>query len=195
MEDIHERGIDIDNRRIYLHGSEPIDNEEPGVDYRMMNQFVKNLDALACTEGDIHVIMGTLGGDWNYGMGIYDAIKACPRRVIITAYAWARSMSSIILQAGAERVLMPHCDFMVHYGTSAYDGHYLAVQSGVSFERRTEETMLRLYAERCVGGKCFRGWSVEEVMRFIEARMKERSDWWMSAKEAVDYGFADRVAG
>ena len=195
IEDIHSRGLDADNRRIYLHGEDMVENAEPGVDYRMMNKFIKNLDILNCSEGDISIIMGTVGGEWSYGMGIYDAIKACPRRIVITSYAWARSMSSIILQAATERVLMPHCDFMVHYGTTACEGHYLTVKSGMKFEERSEKIMLKIYADRCVYGPFFRGrgWGVEGVMNFIDRKMKDEGDWWMSSTEAVEYGFADRV--
>ena len=161
-----------------------------------MNTFIKNLDFLSNTDGDIHVIMGTLGGEWNYGMGIFSAIKACKHKVIITAYAWARSMSSIILQAAAERVLMPNCDFMVHYGTSAYSGHYLCAKSGMLFEEHYEKIMLGIYADRCYHGRFFTDHNMCEVdvARYITKQIQEKGDWWLSAEEAVYYGFADRVA-
>jgi ATP-dependent protease ClpP protease subunit len=154
------------------------------------------LDILSCTEGDIHVIMGTVGGEWNYGMGIYDAIKACRHKVIITAYAWARSMSSIILQAATERVLMPHCDFMIHYGTTSAEGHYLTVKSGMQYEERSEKIMLGIYAERCQHGNHFKmnHMSVVDIIKFLDRKMRDKGDWWLSAHEAVQYGFADRVA-
>ena len=201
LEDIHSRNIDVENRTIYLYGDALVKDEEPGVDYRMANSFMKNMDIIARTEGDINISMGTIGGDWNYGMAIYDKIKACPRKTIITAYAWARSMSSIILQAATERILMPHCDFMVHYGTMSVDGYYLSAKSSMEFTILTEEQMLRIYAERCIHGPYFQTsvqpetpYTIESVMKFIDNKMKEKGDWWMTAKMAVDYGFADKIA-
>ena len=197
LEDIHTRHIDVENRVIYLYGDGMVKDDEPGVDYRMANTFIKNLDFLARTEGDINIAMGTIGGDWNYGMAIYDAIKACKRKTIITAYAWARSMSSIILQAATERVLMPNCDFMVHYGTYACEGYYLSAKSGLKFTERSEEMMLRIYAERCVNSLVFskNRMGVKEVIQYIDKQMKENGDWWLSASSAVNFGFVDRVGG
>lgn len=196
LDDVHGKCLDLERRRIYLHGDSMVKDDEPGVDYRMMNTFIKNMDLVSAAPGDITIVMGTVGGEWNYGMGIYDAIKNCPHKVTIVGYAWARSMSSIILQAADRRILMPHCDFMVHYGTSAYEGHYLCAKSGMRFEERTEATMLRIYAERCQWGPYFKyqtNQSVSEIMEFIAKQMKEHGDWWMRAEEAVMYGFADEV--
>lgn len=196
LEDIHSRHIDPDTRTIYLYGDGMVKDEEPGVDYRMANGFIKNLDFLARSEGDINIVMGTIGGDWNYGMAIYDRIKSCPSKTIITAYAWARSMSSIILQAATERILMPNCDFMVHYGTYGCEGYYLSAKSGMKFSEKQETTMLRIYAERCCKGEHFTKDGLvllPAIMEFIDNKMKERGDWWLSAEEAVYYGFADKV--
>lgn len=195
LEDIHSRSVDLDQRRIYLHGDSMVKDAEPGIDYRMMNTFIKNLYTVSVTPGDITVIMGTVGGEWNYGMGIYDAIRMCPHTVTIIAYAWARSMSSIILQAATQRFLMPHCDFMVHYGNSAYEGHYLCAKSGMKFEERSEDLMLDIYAKRCQYGPFFqeRGMAPLAIKEFITNQMRERGDWWLNAEEAVHFGFADKV--
>jgi ATP-dependent protease ClpP protease subunit len=208
IEEIHSRGIDIENRRIYLHGDGPIKDEEPGVDYRMANSFIKNMDILEFQNGeDITVSMTTVGGDWNYGMAIYDRIKACKSHVTIISYSWARSMSSIILQAADRRILMPNCDFMVHYGNTEYNGHYITVKSGMKHEERSEDIMLRIYAEKCINGKFFKllntqfrevtdnqeNYGIENVMEYIDRQMKDRGDWWMNSEEAVYYGFADEI--
>lgn len=195
--EIHANGIDIDNRVIYLSGDAPVQNEEPGVDYRMAATFIKNINALSFgSKEPIFIQMSTIGGEWAYGMAIYDAIKICPCEVTITAYAWARSMSSIILQAADHRILMPSASFMVHWGTSSEEGHYLAVKSSVEFGIKTEKMMLDIYAEKCVHGNYFRsrGMTHDQVSDFISEKMEKKSDWWLTAAEAVDYGFADRVA-
>jgi ATP-dependent protease ClpP protease subunit len=196
LENIHTRNIDVENRRIYLHGDSPIKDEEPGVDYRMANMFIKNMDILENNNSkDITICMGTVGGEWNYGMSIYDRIKSAKCPTTIIAYAWARSMSSIILQAATHRLLMPHCDFMVHYGTITCEGHYITVKSGMKHDELSEKIMLRIYAERCQTGKFFIDYkmSVEQIMVFIDQQIKEKGDWWLSSSEAVHYGFADAI--
>jgi ATP-dependent protease ClpP protease subunit len=56
--------------------------------------------------------------------------------------------------------------------------------------------MLKIYAERCQHGPFFKekGWSVEQIMEYIDKQIKEKSDWWLSAAEAVHYGFCDEIA-
>lgn len=192
---IHSKGLDLANRRIYLHGDAMVKDAEPGVDYRMANTFIKNLDILNAGHqaGDITVVLGTVGGDWNYGMAIYDAIKYSPNPVDVLVYGWARSMSSIIPQAARNRIMMPHADFMVHYGSTAYEGHYLTAKSGMKYEERSEKIMLDIYADRCQHGTFFANRTLPEISEYIDRQMKDRGDWWMSAQEAVFYGFADRV--
>lgn len=197
LAEIHENCLDVDNRIIYLHGSDLVEEQEPGVDYRMASMFVKNINFLSMLSRDpITIHMNTIGGEWSYGMAIYDAIKLCGCEVTIIAYSWARSMSSIILQAAHHRIMMPHASFMVHWGTSASEGHYLAVKSEIDFMSRTESVMIDIYANRCVNGEYFksRNMNLDQVSAYIVDKIEKKADWWLTAEEAVSYGFADSVA-
>lgn len=215
ISEVHENNLDFTNRTIYLHGNNPIGegaNEEPGVDYRMAARFIKNIDMLTSDKTKVDdgnynisykgsepiiIIMSTFGGDWNYGMAIYDAIKACKSHTTIIAYSWARSMSSIILQAADHRVMMPHADFMIHMGDMVYNGNYTAVKSDIEHEVLSENVMLDIYTEKCVEGQFFeeQGMSVIEVKDYLIEKMAKKVDWWLTAKKAVYCGFADEVYG
>lgn len=195
--EVHSLDVDVNNRIIYLHGSDPIDGQEPGVDYRMSSKFIKNMNILQLqSEDPIFIHMNTVGGEWAYGMAIYDAIMNTKCHVTIVAYSWARSMSSIIFQAADKRIIMPYACFMVHWGTYCDDGHYLTVKSGMEFQTRSEKMMLDIYSNKCVDGPYFksRGMNVQEVSDFIEDKIVKKSDWWLTAEEAVEYGFADCIA-
>lgn len=194
--EIHSNDIDFENRTIFLNGSDPIKDAEPGVDYRMASKFIKNMNILSLASKDpITIHMNTIGGEWSYGMAIYDAIKGFDGLTTIIAYSWARSMSSIIFQAANTRIIKPNACFMIHWGTSATDGHYLAVKSAVEFDVKSEHRMLEIYANKCVNGPYFKNknMSVEEVSNFIVDKMEKKSDWWLTAEEAVEYGFADWI--
>jgi len=195
--EVHTFDVDINNRIIYLHGSDPIDGQEPGVDYRMSSKFIKNMNILQLASDDpIFIHMNTVGGEWSYGMAIYDAIMYTKCHVTIVAYSWARSMSSIIFQAADKRVIMPYACFMVHWGTYADSGHYLTVKSGMEFGTKTEKMMLDIYSNKCVDGPYFKskGMNVQQVSDFIEEKITTKSDWWLTSEEAVEYGFADCIA-
>lgn len=196
IEEIHTFGLDSKNRIIYLNGEDLVDEQEPGVDYRMSSKFIKNLNILQFNSNDpIFIHMNTMGGEWSYGMAIFDALNASPCHITIIAYSWARSMSSIILQAADHRILMPNSSFMVHWGTTSEDGHYLAVKSSIEFTAKTEKTMLDIYAKKCLNGNYFKNKNMtyQQVCDFITEKIEKKSDWWLTSEEAVDFGFADCV--
>ena len=198
--DLHEYNVHVGTREIFLHGYldiEAYEQEEPGVEYRMATRFIKNL-VLVQQQGDENILIHqhTIGGNWNDGIAIYDAIKACPCLTTILAYAHARSMSSITLQAADRRVLMPNAEVVIHLGWIVLSDRNRAVYSQADYAKKTDATMLRIYAHRCKHGKFFKGkMTPKEITAYIDGQLKAKTDWIMTAEEAVFYGFADGVFG
>jgi ATP-dependent Clp protease protease subunit len=195
LSDIHSYGLDVSKRTIYLQNKEEVENS--GVDYRMSQVFLKNIKILELINDDapITIYMQSEGGCWYAGMGIYDAIKQSRCKTTIVAYNQAESMSSIILQAANRRILMPNCIFMCHYGSSDTTGDFLSAQNFASVDKHNMYTMIDVYAERCIKtGKYFkdRGDSFSKVKTYIKRKMKD-GDWYLTAEQAVYYGFADAV--
>ena len=195
--EIHTYGTDAKNREVYLHGCHGTFEEDPGVEYRMATTFIKNIRSLDIINNQpIVVHMHSVGGNWSDGMAIYDAISLCRSHVAILTYGQAESMSSIILQAADLRVMMPNAYFMAHYGSSGYDGDYLSVQNASKFEQVMTDTMINIYAEKCIEGKFFREHykspTLDRVKGYLKRKLKS-GDWYLNAHEAVYYGFADGV--
>lgn len=197
ISEIHNHHINHLKREVYLHGYVDAD-EEPGVEYRMATSFVKNLHILESQNSqNILVHMHTIGGNWSDGMAIFNAIKLAKSPVTILGYAQASSMSGIVFQAADKRVLMPDCDMMIHHGSIALDDNTMAVASAVDQNNRFCKRMLEIFAELAVKGKYFsdRKYSVRKVMNFVDAKIKQVGDWYLTADEAVYYGFADGIFG
>ena len=195
---LHDYNIRIKTREIYLHPR--IDSDDGGVEYGMATQFVKNLDLLANQNSrNILVRMQSPGGSWPDGVAVYDSIIASTSPVTIIAYGYASSMTSVILQAADKRVLMPHTEFMVHFGHISDDNSYLNFVSGSDFLKITTQRMLKIYAKRCINGEHFKrrykAITEEKVMQYIDRVIKERGDWLMTPEESVYYGFADGILG
>ena len=185
--DLHEYGVNVRSREIYLHGWHGTTEEEfvPGMEYRMATKFIKNLHLLNNQSAlPIIVHQHTCGGIWEHGMAIYDAIVASSAPVIMVAYAHARSMSSITLQAADLRVLMPNCLFMIHQGTGAIDDTVRGVLSWAEILKRDINTMMDIYAKRSSFGRAA-----------IQAQMEKNQEWYLSADDAVAHDFADGVFG
>lgn len=197
VSDIQSYGVDVKNREIYLHGYLANTDEDPGVDYKMASTFYKNIRLLDTLSKDpIIVHMHSIGGNWNDGMAIFDAIALCQSYVTVIVYGQAESMSSIILQAADKRVMMPNSYFMCHFGSSGYSGGYLDVQKGAAFEKKLTELMIDIYTEACLKGKYFKEQytepSYDKVKNYLKRKFKE-GDWYLDANESVYYGFADLV--
>jgi ATP-dependent protease ClpP protease subunit len=196
LEDIHNHGIDVENRIVYVNSESEYEGEESGVDYKMARTFMRNMDYLNTISNKlIHVKMMNWGGDWNYGMAMYDVIANSKSQVNCTSYAHARSMSSIIPQAAKVRYISQHADFMVHYGTYGDGGDFRQVINGAKFSQKSIDVMIGIYAGRCVNGEYFynKGMDYQKTFNFIKKQIEKLTDWWMTAEEAVYYGFMDKV--
>ena len=182
---LHEYGINPRSREIYLTGWEGPVDEEPGVDYRMAMKFIRNLSFLnEQGEGNILVRQCSVGGEWEYGMAIHNAIAASPNHITMLCYGHSRSMSSITLQAADLRILMPDCTFMVHHGSIYMEDTHRGAVSYMEHANRDADRMVEIYAERC-----------NLTERQLKNRMDKRQEWYMTAEEAVEHGFADGILG
>lgn len=199
LKDFHDYGANITTREIFLHNHyHTEDNQNPGVEYRMSNTFLKNLRALDMrSDQAITIHMQSVGGDWADGMAIYDAISMCRSYVTIIAYGQASSMSSIILQAADYRALTPNTHFMCHFGSTDISMDYLSAMNYADYEKQMCDIMFNIYAKRCVDGKFFaekfgKKPSEKQVKQYLIRKFKS-GDWYMSANDATYYGFADTI--
>ncbi len=194
--EIHNYGIDIKNREIYLHGVKDNGEEDPGVDYRMAINFIKNIRHLDhLNNNEIRVNMQSIGGHWGAGMSIFDAISSCDSHVTVIAYGQAESMSGIILQAADTRLVTPNSYFMAHFGSTDCSGDYLSSQNWAKLDKSNLELMLSIFAAKCQKtGKYFieRKYNVSKTKAYIKRKMKD-GDWYLDSEEAVHYGFADGI--
>ncbi len=195
---VHEYGINAYSREIFLHSHvDELSEDEIGMDYRMAANFIKNI-AILNQQGKDNVLIHqhSCGGDWQYGLAIYDAILYSVAPVTILAYAHARSMSSITLQAAKIRVLMPDCCFLVHYGDISYTDRLTPVLSDIDFIKKFDiPRMMDIYAGRCKGSEFFKKMSKTNIIKYIKGKLEKKTDWILTAKEAVYYGFADGILG
>lgn len=196
---IQEYGIDTEHFTIYIQGEEanPYDDcPDPGVDYRMANKLIKNLDVLTASDSERPIIisMKTTGGDWHEGMAMYDAILATPNPISIIAYTFAESMGSVILQAANKRIMMPHSIFMFHEGHENFAGTRKEIRSEEAVSKLLEEEMLQIYID-CLKrsqGKA-KNWSRKRIREWLVEQMNEKENVYLTAEDAVKIGFADEI--
>lgn len=201
ISDIHNHHLNYHAREIYLHScwNDDEGGGEQGVDYRMATTFIKNLHVLINQNADLPIVvhMHSIGGEWNDGMAMFNAIRFAPTPVSILAYAQASSMTGILLQAADYRILTPDCEFMIHHGSLAVSNTSMAVKSAIDMNERYCKRMLEIFARRAKNGKFFkeRGYNESKIKSYIDRKIKDKGDWFMSADEAIYYGMADGILG
>lgn len=196
---IQSFSIDTKNREIYLHSHIAESDEEPGVDYRSAVVFEKNiryLNTLSIEPIIIH--MHLPGGLWNDCLGIYDAIKFSKSRTAILAYGSVESASSVVLQAGDLRILMPNTNLLIHYGSfSINEEHSKAAASSVQWNEKECDKMIDIFTDKCAISQIAKekNWKKMMAKKHIISQLANKCDWILDSAEAVEYNFADGVLG
>ncbi|MBS1662090.1 MAG: ATP-dependent Clp protease proteolytic subunit [Bacteroidetes bacterium] len=133
---------------------------------------------------EIKFFINSPGGVVTSGFVILDTMKLLKSPVSTICMGLAASMGSILLSGGAKgrRFVYPLSEIMIHQPSL---GGYM---QGVSIDleitakqtRRVKDISARILAENC-------GKKVEQVMKDFDR------DYWMDAKEAIEYGIVDGI--
>lgn len=202
---IHEYDVDPTSSHIYLMSTEDHavgmgePHDEPGIEYTIANKLIRNINLCMRNNPDkpILIHMKTCGGYWEEGMAIYDVIQSCPVPVTILNYTHARSMSSILFQAANKRVMMPNSIFMFHDGSLEVGGTVKQVNSMIEFNKITDKTMMGIYIDSMKNTPTskVKDWSRKKLEKWLRDQMDKKEDVFLTAEEAVYYGFADEIFG
>jgi len=199
VNEMHEFNILLESREIFIHGYIDNTDDDPGVEYRMSNNFIKNISLLTQLNSTDPIIIHqhSVGGLWSEGMMIYDAIQTCTAPVVMILHGSAISMGSIIPHAADLRVCMPNCWWMVHDGYTEISGCTMKqARSWNEWEQSLSKQMFEIYTSVCLEhGKFFKGKSEAQVRSYLKRQLDKKEDWWFTAEESVNLGFADAIWG
>lgn len=200
---INDYGIDVEHREIflfpreeYMYGVGEDAPEEPGIDFAIANQFIRNLRLLSnISDESILIHLKSCGGDWIEGLAMYQAILACPNHVTILNYASARSMTSIIFSAADLRAMMPLSTFMIHTGSNYIVGTGTQVYTEFEEVKKADKIMLDIYIKHLRESEIMKGWADKRIQTWLRKQMKEKEEVYFTAEEAVEHNFADVIFG
>lgn len=161
---------------------------ESGTDHAMFEDFIKGLTFLSkMSEEPITIQMTNPGGDWYYGMAIYDAIRACRCHITIIAYGYCCSMGSVIFQAGDNRIIAPDCVFMIHDGEDGYIGHAKNFEKWADQSKIIRQRMYEIFLHRIKAKKPRSGWSIKKIENMC------LTDKILKPDKAIELGLADSL--
>ena len=131
---------------------------------------------------DIYLYINSPGGEVNSGMAIYDTIRAIKPDVVTVCTGMAASMGAVILSGGAKgkRMALPHSMVMIHQPSSRVSGQASDIMIVADQIKKMRGMLNEVLAENC-------GKELEQVEADTDR------NYWMSAKEAVEYGIIDQI--
>ena len=167
----------LKNRAVYLWG--PVEDKSA-------RDIVSKLLLLDADKPgkEIKFYINSPGGVVTSGMVIYDTMRMIQSPVITICMGLAASMGSILLSGGikGKRLIYPHGEVMIHQ--PSIGGYFQATSADIEIHakqmQRTKEISAQILADNT-------GKSYERILKDFDR------DYWMDAKEAVEYGIADAI--
>ncbi|WP_026259612.1 ATP-dependent Clp endopeptidase proteolytic subunit ClpP [Desulfobacter curvatus] len=175
-----ERAYDIYSRllkdRIIFLGS-AIDNEVANLIVAQM-LFLESEDP----EKDINFYINSPGGVVTAGMAIYDTIQYIKPDVATVCIGQAASMGALLLTAGTsgKRFALPNARIMIHQPLGGAQGQATDIKIQATEILRMKDSLNEIIAKHT-------GQDIEKVAADTER------DFFMSGKQALEYGIVDRV--
>lgn len=142
--------------------------------------FAKQLAAI--TAGTIHLRINSPGGDVFAARAIEQTLREHPANIIVHVDGLAASAASIVAMAGDEVRIAAAAMFMIHRAHTLGVGNADDFLDLAGLLEKIDGTIADTYAKKT-------GKDRAELLTMMAA------ETWLTAAEAVEAGFADRLAG
>jgi len=175
-----ERAYDIFSRllkdRIVMLGSQVTDDVANLIIAQML--FLESEDP----EKDIHLYINSPGGVVSSGLAIYDTMQYIRPPVSTLCLGQASSMGALLLLAGekGKRFALPYARIMIHQPLGGAQGQATDIDIQAREILRTREQINNVIANHT-------GQSLKRIEKDTDR------DFFMTSKQAVEYGIVDEV--
>lgn len=131
---------------------------------------------------DISIYINSPGGSVSAGMGIYDTMQYIKCDVSTICTGMAASMAAVLLVSGQEgkRSCLPHSRVMIHQPLGGVQGQATDIEITAREILKIKQELTQIIADH-------------SHKDYETVRADAERDFWMSAKEALDYGMVDSI--
>ena len=131
---------------------------------------------------DIYLYINSPGGIVTSGLAIYDTMQYIKPDVATICIGQAASMGSLLLSAGAKgkRSALPNSRIMIHQPAGGFQGQASDIEIQAKEIIKVKQRLNEIYARHT-------GQDVAKVEKDVDR------DYFMSPKEAMEYGLIDKV--
>jgi ATP-dependent Clp endopeptidase proteolytic subunit ClpP len=132
----------------------------------------------------IKIILNSPGGSVLDGLALYDYIRelrTLGHQVEVIALGMAASMGGVLLQSGDKRTMGKNAWLLIHEVSTGAIGNISEMEEELEFSKRLQDGIVSILAER-------------SSMTTTQIKRKwKKTDWWLSAQEALELGFVDAI--
>ena len=134
------------------------------------------------SSSDISLYLNTPGGHVSSGLAIYDTMQLIEPDVATICTGMAASMGSVLLCAGAagKRSALPHSRVMIHQPLGGAQGQASDILIAAQEIEKIKKELYSIISEHS-------GQLLEKIYADGDR------DFWMNAKEALEYGMVDEI--
>lgn len=133
-------------------------------------------------DGDISLYCSSPGGSIYEGLKLIDVMDFIKPDVSTTCMGMVASMASVIANCGTKgkRYILPRARFLIHQPLSGVSGQVTDMKIHIEEAEKLKEELYHLFEENT-------NLSYEEIWNMCER------DNILTAQQAVDYGFVDKI--
>ena len=174
-----ERSYDIYSRllkdRIIILNGEIDDNTSNSIVAQLLFLDSQNSD-------DISLYINSPGGSVTAGFAIYDTINFIKSDVTTICIGMAASMAAFLLSSGAKgkRLSLPNSEVMIHQPLGGANGQATEIKIAAEHILKLKDKLNKILSK-----------NTGQTLSKIESDTER--DYYMSAKEALNYGLIDRI--
>lgn len=166
----------LKKRRVYLWGV---------VDDKSMEKAINQVMLLDSLEPgkEIELFISSPGGSVTAGLALLDIMKMISSPVHTVCMGLAASMGSMLLSQGVKgkRKIFPNGRVMIHQPSiGGVQGQAIELEITAKQIVKTRRILAEILADNC-------GQPVEKILKDFDR------DYWMDAKEAIEYGIVDEI--
>lgn len=131
---------------------------------------------------DIYFYINSPGGVITSGLSMYDTMNYIKPDIVTICIGQAASMGAFLLSSGTKgkRYALPNSRIMIHQPSGGAQGQSTDIQIQAQEIQRLKDTLNEILAEQT-------GKTAKRIEKDTER------DYFMSAKEAMEYGLIDKV--
>lgn len=144
--------------------------------YNIVNELKK------ASAKNINVHINSMGGDVGEGFAIYNTLKNSSKNVTTYCDGFACSAASVVFMAGSERIMSRETLLMIHNAWTRSVGNSDDLRKDADDLDKINETMSNAYLDGTNISK-------EDLKTLMD------NETWITADEAMQYGFATKIIG